>query len=92
MLNEITCSNILNSDIYKIWSADTIVRFQVENAYPVVPDELFIDALKISFNLEAQPDNVAQLIPAYRQKWPVPLTLKEFLVHLPKKFYMTRVK
>jgi hypothetical protein len=92
MLNEVTCSNILNSDIHKIWSADTIVRFQVENAYKVVPDELFIEAVKISFNLKEQPENIAHIIPAYKQRWPKPLTLKEMLVQLPKKFYLTRVK
>jgi len=92
MLNEVTCSNILNSDIWKIWSPDTIVRFQVESAFPLVPDQLFADALKMVFNLKELHENLVHIVPLYKQRWPVPLTLKEFLIQLPKSFYMTRVK
>jgi hypothetical protein len=92
MLNVTTCTNILNSDIWKIWSADTIVRFQMESAYPVVPNELFADSLKIVFNIPELPPDISHLFPAYKQRWPNPLTLKEILAQLPQKFYMSRVK
>jgi hypothetical protein len=92
MLNRVTCDKILNSDIHKMWGAERIVRFQFETVYPIVPVELFLDSVKMVFDLKELPENLGDLIPAYKSKWPNPLTLKEILAYLPKKFYMGRVK
>jgi hypothetical protein len=92
MLNRVTCDKILASDISKSWGAGSIVRMQVENMYPLVSEELFMDSIKMVFDIKDLPGDLSTLMPAYRSKWPNPLSLKEMLAYLPKKFYMGRVK
>jgi hypothetical protein len=92
MLNKVTSENILNSEVWKLWGAERIVRLQFETAYPVVPHDVFVNACKIVFNTDQLPATVAEIIPNYREKFPIPLELKEILSWLPKSFYMTRIK
>jgi hypothetical protein len=92
MLNEVTCENILNSDITKMFGAERIVRLQMESSFQCVPSELFLDSLKMVFELDSVPDDIRVLIPAYKAKWPNPLALKEILSWLPRSFYLSRIK
>lgn len=92
MLNITTCEKIRNSDIWKTWSADWILRMQAENGYEIVPNDVLSNAILISLSLKEPPANPGVLMEMYKQKYPQPLTLKKMLEPLPKSFYMQRVK
>jgi hypothetical protein len=92
MLNITTCTKIRDSELIKTWSAEWIVRMQIENQFEIVPQDLFINALTHVFDLKVPPTNLAELLGPYKEKFPVPLTLRKMLEAMPKSFYMQRVK
>ena len=94
MLNITTCTKILNSDIWKTWSADWITRMSFENKFQLVPEEILEKSLIITFNMTGRPQDAmpGSLKLLYENKGFKPLTLKEMLASLPKSFYMQRVK
>lgn len=52
MLIKTVCNKVLESQAWKLWQADVIVKMQIENGYTLVPEEVFTAALKQIFNIE----------------------------------------
>ncbi len=52
MLTETVCTKVLQSEVWKLWSADTIVKMQLENQFPVVPSDLLMAAIRQALQLK----------------------------------------
>jgi len=52
MLTETVCKKVLDSEVWKLWPSDTIVKMQVENGFKVVPDDLLLAALRQTLKLK----------------------------------------
>ena len=52
MLTETVCKKVLESDVWKLWTADTIVKMQIENRHQVVPNDLLLAALRQTLQLK----------------------------------------
>lgn len=51
MLTETVCNRVLHSEVWKLWTATTIVKMQVENAFQLVPEDLFYAASRQTFKI-----------------------------------------
>ena len=94
-LTKIFCQKIYDTEIWKTWKMDYVVRLQLQSSFSILPKEVFENYLKIVFNLKEIPDppNYGPVIVTnYKQKWGNPLTLKEIVSWVPKSFLYNIVK